>query len=1324
MARLLSTWISGFIGSAKSTGNYVINSLGKKVPEMVERFVSDFGGEGWKISEDKLGKYTLEIDNIKVRESLIAHELIIEQIRAIAGSLGISQACGRVKEVQTDNDNYYLIMEGDETHGYGGFIAKDFIRCQRWTENGLKGYWVRINSIGNNGTGLNNMLVVPKTEFNGTIIAESGYNTAEYVETNDIAMNIPTAGDEVVQYGNETDKSRQSAIYIHANGKGEPALDMLTGIHSKSFAGCLAARLGGNLPDGGGFGLYSKNGRIVSEGANNEKFYEFKPDGTFSLGKGAIKFNGNKVTIGEGVNITWGPQSQSGVQYAVSDNGNTPPISGWKNDMPKFQAGKYLWTKITYPDGTFYYTVVYWSQDSLIIDIDNDTDDIPVDSTHTCLKEVERQTTVKMYNGTEEAQLTALSAEIFTDAALTNKSTNASVKSDKSTGRVNVILKNGVKYDSNLYVNITASCSIGTRNIVFTLLLNASGKAGVSPTSYQLMAEPNVINFARLSDGSLENKQVTIKLNVKRLFKENVIILNTSQSGLKVRAYWGNLSSYTDYDIGDSIIVDKSKANSYTQLRLELLKDSTKCDSETIPIIKDGVKGPQGDPGDKGADPAVYSIMTDVGSINASHYRGRCKFSPDVIRRAEAYVTTGNTTRKFDGGVIKFDMYKIGEDVPCDSQIFTSLVSFDTAIEYSRIEFKLYVNETIVAKKTVPFTWSGRDGENGKDGKDAETRHNNLLSHTNFAPPPSAYAGTMLGFYGVRVTKRNGNVSKSDFLGGADVLTYSSESLEDMFKIDVTDLLTPNVWQVMALTVRGSGSITVYCYPYTNNSTIYVDGKEAGSPSDSSASFTLSSKWERHFIAFCPTSLSGTKYFLVRVKGRAEIALCTLGHSFEYQSGANANMYIQHGVALIRNSYPSPDTYGGINSLAAKRITGCDLDFYSQNIDGCVVSGKWYTLSFYCKGDGTLDTILYDINSYRLLSNNNTPIADGTTKETNEIGQCTWELTQQWKRHTFTFRVREDGNFSKPIMLFRLTQGYGGQVNIAQVKLEEGDKATEWCLNEMDRDTITLPDWMSGWSGFTDMNENHIASGNAFFGRRNDNGTYDGCFLSSDQLTIGGDRVLGFYALKENNVMVAIDPISQEYIFRGRVYATEGEFTGTIKANEGYFNGVVTGSVRNSTTIIDMTNYSYYTEDLNGGGKGLRFDRINSIVYLNVTDGDNKLTLEEITLKLIPYSPSAESVSNCLALLGKTYVIYHRELKKLKLNGKFLKSGEVSTMYEDSITSTGSVVKLTLQLDKDGVFYWEYVAVTSAKLTISPNVMPKKDGLLLIPGPDVISPRT
>lgn len=1185
MARLLSTWFDGFIGSAKATGNFVLNALGKKVPEMAEHYMSDFGGYGWKMQEDANGKYILELDSLKIRESLIAHELIIDQIRAICGSLGISQACGKVKEVQSDSTNYYLIMEGEETHGYGGFAAKDFIRCQRWTGNGLKGYWVKVNFLGDNGNGHQNVLAISKSEFKGVINQDNG-TKADNVSESTSSMSLPSAGDEIVQYGNEIDKTRQSAIYIHANGNGQPALDILTGIHSKSFDGCLACRLGGDLPNGG-FGLYSKNGRVMSQSESGEVHYTLNPDGTFELGKGAISYDGKgTVTIGSNVVIKWGAQSQSKYEYAVSDNGVTAPGNGWDSTVPtNVPQGKYIWKRTIYPDGT------------------------------------------------------------------------------KTTELLGFIGEDG-KIPTFTYKYATSTSGTTAPN---------NGWSSTAPTN--------------VPQGTYIWRQ-TIDSNGKVVATE--LLGFVGEDGLKG-------------DKGDK--GDKGEQG-------EQGEKGEKGDKGNI-----GPIGPSGDDG------VSYYILAPVGSISRTKQSGLTpSYSQDSIT-VEAYRNKGLNSAKFTGGTMYWYVY--GSDgTTISNQGIGDTATLGNNRSSTRIEFKLFVNNVEVAQKTIPIVWNGTNGTNGKDGIDGTSQHNNLLVHTDFSPKAENYAGTWLNFRSSLATI-SGTLNEGAAVGDTDMLSASVSAQTDILQYDVTKLIGPSTWYVIGITMRGTGTATVYCYPDTNEQTIYVDGKAGGSPSDASAAFALTSTWRRHYIAFCTmSSLSGTKYVLVRLTSgaQADISMVTLGRPYGGGSALTADGYIQNDAQLIRMATPSNmETFCGINSLCAWRSSERDFDFYSQSLGSTIMSGQWYTLSFYARGSGSINTFVYDYGG-RVLSDASAdmPMADGV-KETafKNDGSHTWELTAEWVRHIYTFRVRTDGTYSSPILLFRATIGTSGDfIAINQVKLEVGKNASDWCLNEMDKKAVSLPDWMKAFNGYTMSGDNYIASGNAFFGRKEiEDGTYTGCMMSSNGLQIGGNTVVGMYALDHNILKVAIDPVNQQYYFKGKVYADEGIFKGTVYADQGVFNGITTGMQLKSVTTIDTSNWSDYLElrtyETGGTPTNKKYYKqaypiipnISTIIYVNSLPEDE--TVDESTSdavikvskvyrswQLPPYGNSDDEIQQALSLVGCKLIIYNnmkdsQQLgKQFQLNGSFSKKGK--TGFTNYLQLGVGMVILTMCVGSDGQFYWEY----------------------------------
>lgn len=275
MAKLLSTTINGFLSSVN--------------------FVSGALGTGWRIF-NRLGKWVFETDDIVVRGTMTVFELLISKIRAIKGALGITQASGKVKSIREDEENYYL-----ETEDEMSFMADDIIRCLEF--NGSKrNYWVVVSAV--NG----NEIKIPKSEFEGS--------------------NTPQVGDELIQFGNTTNKKRQSAIYLHASESGEPAIDVLFGINGKTFAGCTKIRIGGDIPGTNGLkGFYCENGMLKGLNEAGELMYCLYPDGAAYLGAGAAIFRPDKSGNIAGGAISW--QWDSTKQKYVCTMGDV--ILTWDN---------------------------------------------------------------------------------------------------------------------------------------------------------------------------------------------------------------------------------------------------------------------------------------------------------------------------------------------------------------------------------------------------------------------------------------------------------------------------------------------------------------------------------------------------------------------------------------------------------------------------------------------------------------------------------------------------------------------------------------------------------------------------------------------------------------------------------------------------------------------------------------------------------------------------------------------------------------------------------------------------------------------------------
>lgn len=310
MAILSTAKIVGMLSSAKKTGRQVMNAAGEWVAEVVEDFMSGFAGYGWKIWEYVKGKWMLEIDSIRVREQFIVFEMLVSKMRAIIGSLGISQACGKIATVTLSEDGTeYLITLEDETMS---FVAHDFMRCQTYSGTKQTFYHVEIASV------VDDIIHVPVSEFDKD---EDGN-----------VINPPEPGNDIVQFGNSINKNRQSAIYIHADESGQPAIDIMFNIDSKDWTGKVKTRLGGDIPGGDGArGFYCENGMIKGTDTSGHTVYCIHPDGTAEFGDGSTKFAADRSGKLAGGAISW--EWDADKKKYVCTMGDV--ILGWDNLSPE-----------------------------------------------------------------------------------------------------------------------------------------------------------------------------------------------------------------------------------------------------------------------------------------------------------------------------------------------------------------------------------------------------------------------------------------------------------------------------------------------------------------------------------------------------------------------------------------------------------------------------------------------------------------------------------------------------------------------------------------------------------------------------------------------------------------------------------------------------------------------------------------------------------------------------------------------------------------------------------------------------------------------------
>lgn len=104
--------------------------------------------------------------------------------------------------------------------------------------------------------------------------------------------------------------------------------------------------------------------------------------------------------------------------------------------------------------------------------------------------------------------------------------------------------------------------------------------------------------------------------------------------------------------------------------------------------------------------------------------------------------------------------------------------------------------------------------------------------------------------------------------------------------------------------------------------------------------------------------------------------------------------------------------------------------------------GETYRLSFYAKGSGAqkLITYFHGVSGYLPVASVKT--SAGYTGNSGD-GSSSWTLTNEWKRYWVEWTLKSTGDLTKEkIVLFRLY--YGGIASICGVKLEIGNKDTDW----------------------------------------------------------------------------------------------------------------------------------------------------------------------------------------------------------------------------------------------------------------------------------------
>lgn len=281
-------------------------------------FASGFTGWGWEIDTPTA---TGEMDNLFIRKTFTAYEIVYSQIYGLGGSQIVSDI-NKIARVEVMADRYRCYMDDMD-----GLMLMNL----------RKGDGVRIQTR----TGTTSI----KYLFGRCIGVDSDYF--------DIAIPLiegtgqPEAGDFALRWGNDEDTDRQGLIYLTTADSGAPYIDVYDGITGASTEGLLKARLGHltGIRTQRGDQLYGYGAYLNGIYVENSTFILQNGD---SIEQTFIAMNGKFESLIEGIRNDM--SSESGNILVNSSFGKNTNYWTSANTIHFIDvSGEYLWM-----DGSFY----------------------------------------------------------------------------------------------------------------------------------------------------------------------------------------------------------------------------------------------------------------------------------------------------------------------------------------------------------------------------------------------------------------------------------------------------------------------------------------------------------------------------------------------------------------------------------------------------------------------------------------------------------------------------------------------------------------------------------------------------------------------------------------------------------------------------------------------------------------------------------------------------------------------------------------------------------------------------------------------------------
>lgn len=461
---------------------------------------------------------------------------------------------------------------------------------------------------------------------------------------------------------------------------------------------------------------------------------------TFVLLYGTIEVERHDIrVIAEGAEGLTGRgiQSQS-TRFKANTTGSVPATPTNDNEWNTWSAlsqcgysetNRYLFqcVRTVFVDGNGNTSVEYlvsgptvWGRDgddAIVLDLDNEMDSLPCDSTGKVTKATTIVVNVKLYKGA-----TQITSGITAPTAASVKLAGVTPTVSQSSGNISVSWQfsaNTALADERYIITIPVTYNEKTYQVAFTLNALRSGAPGVSPTIYKVLPSHQSLAFSRNSSDTLTPSSHSLTCGYSKNYNGTIstVANQTTAFDTTYRIFYRYLSNGSWsawYAYSSAITVSSSTA--YTSYEFCIAKttvannvtDSLILDRETIPIIKSGQKG------NTGANAFSLDIDNEMAAIPVNQ-QGKVETQKTLSFGLQAYY---GTTAVGSSCTITANNIPSGFTVNLDDPLnpVVTIAADTTPAEISEITFRA-VHATYGTREAVFTVCAVKSGGKGEDAE-------------------------------------------------------------------------------------------------------------------------------------------------------------------------------------------------------------------------------------------------------------------------------------------------------------------------------------------------------------------------------------------------------------------------------------------------------------------------------------------------------------------------------------------------------------------------------------------------------------------------------